>query len=120
MLGELIKTARFNKNMTTSNVSAVIGVSQGYISKIELNQKQPSLPVLEKLSETLEIPYDELLIASGYLDKSKYLGLIQENNQLRKALEKVMEVEAPIMEGTEEWETRSYKIAREALGGEAK
>ncbi|MGE8004007.1 hypothetical protein [Lysinibacillus sp. NPDC093216] len=34
---------------------------------------------------------------------------------LRKALEKVMEVEAPIMEG---WETSVYEIARKALGGE--
>ena len=87
MIGELIKKARIDKNMTTSDISVVIGVSQGYISKIELNQKQPSLPLLKKLSETLEIPYDELLIASGYLDKSKYLGLMQENNQLREALE---------------------------------
>jgi len=35
---------------------------------------------------------------------------------LRQALEKVMEVEAPNMEG---WETPAYKIAQEALGGEA-
>ncbi|MEA0564996.1 hypothetical protein [Lysinibacillus irui] len=34
----------------------------------------------------------------------------------KNALEKVMEVEEPIMEG---WETPAYKIAREALGGEA-
>ncbi|MFJ7920019.1 hypothetical protein ACIQ6U_09695 [Lysinibacillus fusiformis] len=35
----------------------------------------------------------------------------------KNALEKVMEVEVPIMEG---WETSAYKIAQEALGGEAK
>lgn len=40
----------------------------------------------------------------------------EENQKFRKALEKVMEVEAPIMEG---WETPAYKIAQEALGGEA-
>ncbi|MBD8521828.1 hypothetical protein [Lysinibacillus fusiformis] len=40
----------------------------------------------------------------------------EENVKLRKALEKVMEVEAPIMEG---WETPAYKIAQEALGGES-
>lgn len=87
ILGELIKRARINKKMTISDVCVVTGVSQGYISKIELNQKQPSLSLLIELSETLEIPYDKLLIASGYLDKSKYLGLIQENEQLREALE---------------------------------
>ena len=36
--------------------------------------------------------------------------------RLRKALEKVMEDQAPIMEG---WETTTYEIARQALDGEA-
>ncbi len=43
--------------------------------------------------------------------------LLAEVERLREALEKVMEVEEPIMEG---WETSAYKIAQEALGGEAK
>jgi len=46
-------------------------------------------------------------------------ALVAEVERLHKALEKVMEVEAPIMEGTEGWETRSYEIARQALGGGA-
>lgn len=37
-------------------------------------------------------------------------------NPLREALRRIMEVEEPIMEG---WETSAYKIAQEALGGEA-
>ena len=112
MLGELIKTARINKKMTTSDVSIMIGVSQGYISKIELNQKQPSLSLLEKLAGTLEIPYDELLIASGYLDKSKYLELIDENKRFRDALEFYANDELYPDEDLGE-------IARQALGGEA-
>lgn len=40
----------------------------------------------------------------------------EENEKLREALEKIMEAESPNMEG---WETEVYKIAREALGGEA-
>ncbi|WP_375106047.1 hypothetical protein AB9L15_03840 [Lysinibacillus fusiformis] len=40
----------------------------------------------------------------------------EENVQLRKALEEIMEDQAPIMEG---WETTTYEIARKALGGEA-
>ncbi len=42
-------------------------------------------------------------------------ALVAEVERLHQALEKVMEVEAPIMEG---WETPAYKIAQEALGGE--
>lgn len=40
----------------------------------------------------------------------------EENKKLREALEKIMEIEEPIMEG---WETTTYEIARHALGGEA-
>lgn len=39
--------------------------------------------------------------------------LNEENERLRVALEKIMEAEAPNMEG---WETEVHKIAREALG----
>ncbi|MFF2174948.1 hypothetical protein ACFVT8_00560 [Lysinibacillus sp. NPDC058147] len=42
----------------------------------------------------------------------------EENQKLREALAKIAEVEAPIMEGTEGWETRAYEIACQALGGE--
>lgn len=39
----------------------------------------------------------------------------EENQKFRKALEEIMEDQAPIMEG---WETTTYEIARKALGGE--
>ncbi|MGE7750727.1 hypothetical protein [Lysinibacillus fusiformis] len=42
--------------------------------------------------------------------------LEEENQKFRKALEEIMEDQAPIMEG---WETTTYEIARKALGGEA-
>lgn len=42
---------------------------------------------------------------------------LNEEQRLRKALEEIMEDQAPIMEG---WETTTYEIARKALGGEAK
>jgi len=46
-----------------------------------------------------------------------YLNQIQvleeENKNLRKALEEIMEDQVPIMEG---WETTTYRIARKALG----
>lgn len=47
---------------------------------------------------------------------SEILKLRKTNERLREALEKVMEVEAPIMEG---WETPAYKIARQALDGDS-
>lgn len=52
-------------------------------------------------------------IAHAREDVPKLVGEVE---KLRKALEQVMEAEEPIMEG---WETPSYKIARQALDGEA-
>lgn len=43
-------------------------------------------------------------------------ALLAEVERLREALEKIMEVEAPIAKG---WETSVYKIAQQALGGES-
>lgn len=37
----------------------------------------------------------------------------EENQKFRKALEEIIEDQAPIMEG---WETTTYRIARKALG----
>ncbi|MEG0381479.1 MAG: hypothetical protein RR603_07255 [Kurthia sp.] len=46
--------------------------------------------------------------------QSEAASLRLENKRLHEALAKVMEVEAPNMEG---WETCAYKIARQALEG---
>lgn len=51
----------------------------------------------------------------GIMDKCAF-KLHEENKQLRAALEKVMEAEAPNMEG---WETCAYKIAHLALAGDS-
>ncbi|MFJ7916114.1 MULTISPECIES: hypothetical protein [unclassified Lysinibacillus] len=64
------------------------------------------------LPEARELSGIELAIIAINLEKQKK----EEIERLRKALEKVMEVEAPNMEG---YETCTYKIARQALGGEA-
>ncbi|MGY3186480.1 hypothetical protein [Lysinibacillus sp. TE18511] len=63
------------------------------------------------LPEARELSGIELAMIAINLEKQK-----EEIKRLRKALEQIMEAEEPIMEG---WETSTYKIACEALGGEA-
>lgn len=71
---------------------------------------------LQKLLNTEKQNYvDHLKETKDQLNRVTTLD--SEVLRLREALEKVMEVEAPIMEV---WETQAHKIAREALGGEAK
>ncbi|SCX52158.1 hypothetical protein [Lysinibacillus fusiformis] len=66
-----------------------------------------------EITEGFANKLDALFIANARKDVP---ALVAEVERLHKALEKVMEVEAPIAEG---WETPAYKIAQEALGGEA-
>lgn len=61
-----------------------------------------------------ELRKDDFLMLCEAKDEVR--SMQKDVERLREALEKVMEVEEPIMEG---WETSAYKIARQALGGEA-
>jgi len=82
-----------------------------FITDIWFNQDGDHVEVHDK--SILQSVLNALFIAHAREDVP---ALVAEVDMLRQALEKVMEVEAPIMEG---WETPTYKIAREALGGEA-
>ncbi|NOG28552.1 hypothetical protein [Lysinibacillus fusiformis] len=73
------------------------------------------VPALVTEVESLnELRKDDFLMLCEARDDVRFMQKQVEG--LRKALEKVMEVEAPIMEG---WETTTYEIARQALGGES-
>ncbi|MFY0521408.1 helix-turn-helix domain-containing protein [Lysinibacillus sp. UGB7] len=95
----------------------ITGLSHTYLSTLEKGidprtdkERLPSLETLDTLSRTLKIDFAVLMEKVGFPQLQEKHN---ENDQLRKALEQVMEVEAPIMEG---WETTTYEIARQALG----
>lgn len=69
-----------------------------------------------EITEGFANKLDALFIANAHKDVP---ALVAEVERLRKALEKVMEVEEFFLIGTKGWETRSYEIACKALGGEA-
>lgn len=116
--GNYLKEIRGDRSLR--EMERITGLSHTYLSTLEKGidprtdkERLPSLETLDALSRTLKIDFAVLMEKVGFpqlQDKQN------ENNQLRKALEQIMEAEAPNMEG---WETEVYKIAREALGGEA-
>lgn len=59
--GEYVKSIRKKKNITLSALSADIGCTASYLSQIERGLREPSLPMLRKLSEALNIPMVSLL-----------------------------------------------------------
>lgn len=60
MIGEKIRSIRKNKNLTIVQLSEQINVTSGYISQIERDLISPSLNVLKRLSDALEVPLSTL------------------------------------------------------------
>lgn len=62
MIGEKIRNIRKSKNLTIVELSEKIDVTSGYISQIERDLISPSLSVLKRLSQALEIPLSVLFM----------------------------------------------------------
>jgi len=65
MIGEKIREIRKSKNLTIVELSEMINVTSGYISQIERDLISPSLSVLKRLSQALDVPLSVL-----FLDKA--------------------------------------------------
>jgi transcriptional regulator with XRE-family HTH domain len=62
VIGEKIRSIRKNKNLTIVELSEQINVTSGYISQIERDLISPSLTVLKRLAEALDIPLSVLFL----------------------------------------------------------
>lgn len=65
-----LKALRKNKGFTIREVADRSGVSPAYISQLENGSRGiPSPDILKKLSEGLNISYEQLMKIAGYLDE---------------------------------------------------
>ncbi len=60
MIGDKIRSIRKSKKLTIVELSEKINVTSGYISQIERDLISPSLAVLKRLSEALDVPLSAL------------------------------------------------------------
>ncbi len=67
-VGEYIRNKRQEKGMSQRQLSAVCGISNSEISRIEAGEREnPSPAVLRSIASALGVPYEEILTAAGYL-----------------------------------------------------
>jgi HTH-type transcriptional regulator, competence development regulator len=67
--GQYIKKLRSDNGLSQRDLSAVSGISNAEISRIETGErKNPSYLVLKAISPHLNIPYEKLLQKAGYID----------------------------------------------------
>jgi len=62
LIGEKIRSIRKSKNLTIVELAEQINVTSGYISQIERDLISPSLAVLKRLADALEIPLSSLFL----------------------------------------------------------
>ncbi len=68
MIGDKIRSIRKNKNLTIVELAEQINVTSGYISQIERDLISPSLAVLRRLSQALDVPLSVLFLEKSSTD----------------------------------------------------
>jgi transcriptional regulator with XRE-family HTH domain len=67
--GKLVHHTRISKNMSQVELVEISGVSQSNLSKIEKGKRDPSLSIVIKLCDALELDINEF--AKPFLNKKK-------------------------------------------------
>lgn len=81
-IGILIKKHRKRLKLTQGELAEKIGVDPKYISRIETGVSSPSLNIVEKIFEVLNIHAKDLFeVESQNLDKPTMISMINENLQ---------------------------------------
>ena len=62
LLGLRVKEYRKQKKITQEKLAELIGVDNGYISKLEIGQNFPSIKTLEKIADILEVDLYKLFM----------------------------------------------------------
>lgn len=101
MFGKNIKFIRKSKNIGLNELSRLSGVNASYISALERDEKKnPSVTILEKLANALEVSIDEIMKADN-ITYSKLDKFNKNSQQIKK--ETVLS------------ETREFKTAEDAM-----
>lgn len=71
MLSKALLLLRKYHDLTQSQLSSELGVSNSHLSEIESGKKQPSLDVLGRYSVFFEIPLSSIIFFSEHIDDKK-------------------------------------------------
>ncbi|UVL04591.1 helix-turn-helix domain-containing protein [Pseudomonas sp. B21-047] len=71
MLNKALKLIRTFYDVSQSDLSARLGISNSYLSEIESGKKQPTMDILSRYSEQFDIPLSSILFFSENLESPK-------------------------------------------------
>jgi transcriptional regulator with XRE-family HTH domain len=84
-IGATIKKLRKEKRIKQIDFASQCGISQTYLSQLENDERNPTVDVLERISNVLEIPYPVLSFLSITIE-----NVPEEKKEVYKRMEKVM------------------------------
>lgn len=84
LLGLKVKEFRKQQKLTQEKLAEIIGVDNGYISKLEVGQNFPSISTLEKIAAALNIELYELFQFTKGKDKDFKQEIISIYDNLNK------------------------------------
>ncbi len=88
ILGNAIRTARINMNLTQEQVAEMVDISPIHFKHLESEHRMPSIEVLFKLCDVLNLSLDNLLFVS-----KKNRPILQDiNNYAHKCTDKQLQV----------------------------
>jgi transcriptional regulator with XRE-family HTH domain len=64
-LGDRIRTARISQEKSLRQLSREVDVTPSYLSDIENDRRVPAEPVLKKISQLLDLDFNELMSLAG-------------------------------------------------------
>lgn len=69
MTGEVLRLLRIFNNIKASDLANQLGISKSYLSEIEHDKKKPSIDIIEKYAELMNVKPSTVLLFSEALDE---------------------------------------------------
>ncbi|MCM3717694.1 helix-turn-helix domain-containing protein [Fictibacillus phosphorivorans] len=88
-IGERIKDLRINKKVSISTLASLSGISKGHLSNIENNSSNPSVLILQKLAQALEVKEEYLLTNPSEKLDPEWVELILQAKKAGLSIEEV-------------------------------
>ena len=60
-IGEKLRTLRERRKLTSRELGAILGVSNGHIIRIENGEKRPSIDLVAKIANFFQVSTDQLI-----------------------------------------------------------
>jgi transcriptional regulator with XRE-family HTH domain len=87
LLGETIRSLRSAKGWSQQDFARRLGISPSYLSLVEKNKREPALPLLRRMADTLGAPSALLIAAAIVGSDSVVAGRDTERDIVRRLVE---------------------------------